>query len=212
MRTGSKTPRSPISTNCLRSPNHRGGGYARGGWPRTPSCTTRSATRKNSLARRNTVLGQMKRNGMLTVQQVDSLRALPLQTRLPDADPYAGHRAVFPRIHPRDRPRIPRKCPQAGRKSVFPFSRDGLRIYTTLDSRMQRYAEEAVNEHLSNLQKVFDYGQQAKPHAAVLPHHPRPGRCHHECGRQTQRPLPCFSRRRVLPKPKSARASRRRKR
>ncbi len=33
--------------------------------------------------------------------------------------------------------------------------RDGLRIYTTIDSRMQIYAEEAVKEHLTELQKTF---------------------------------------------------------
>lgn len=43
----------------------------------------------------------------------------------------------------------------------YSVTNDGLRIYTTLDSRMQQYAEEAVWEHLSNLQKVFDYGQQS---------------------------------------------------
>mgnify|MGYP000530379933 CR=1 FL=1 len=32
---------------------------------------------------------------------------------------------------------------------------DGLRIYVTIDSRMQAYAEEAVKEHLTNLQRVF---------------------------------------------------------
>ena len=39
--------------------------------------------------------------------------------------------------------------------SNYNIYRDGLRIYTTIDSRMQEYAEEATREHLSNLQRVF---------------------------------------------------------
>ena len=39
----------------------------------------------------------------------------------------------------------------------YDLDRDGLRIYTTIDSRMQKYAEEAVAEHLGKtLQKSFD--------------------------------------------------------
>lgn len=39
--------------------------------------------------------------------------------------------------------------------TYYDIYNDGLKIYTTIDSRMQRYAEEAVNEHLSSLQKQF---------------------------------------------------------
>ena len=37
--------------------------------------------------------------------------------------------------------------------------RDGLKIYVTLDSRMQKYAEEAIKQHLTVLQKNFDSEQ-----------------------------------------------------
>ena len=39
--------------------------------------------------------------------------------------------------------------------SAYNIYRDGLKIYTTIDSRMQRYAEEAIREHLTELQKLF---------------------------------------------------------
>ena len=39
---------------------------------------------------------------------------------------------------------------------------DGLKIYTTIDSRMQRYAEEAMVEHMSNLQRVFFKQQKGR--------------------------------------------------
>ncbi len=41
----------------------------------------------------------------------------------------------------------------------YDIYRDGLKIYTTIDSRMQLYAEEAVSEHLANLQQEF-FSQQ----------------------------------------------------
>src|SRR5207248_11212295 len=40
--------------------------------------------------------------------------------------------------------------------SPYNLYRDGLKIYTTIDSRMQRYAEEAVREHLTEYQKLFN--------------------------------------------------------
>ena len=43
---------------------------------------------------------------------------------------------------------------------------DGLKIYTTIDSRMQRYAEEAVHEHLSDLQRRFDREKRGMPYTS----------------------------------------------
>ena len=56
----------------------------------------------------------------------------------------------------------------------YDLYRDGLKIYTTIDSKMQQYAEEAVNEHLKNLQKEFFKGKnvanaKSKVPFAVLP-------------------------------------------
>src|SRR5690606_37205099 len=52
--------------------------------------------------------------------------------------------------------------------SKYNIYTDGLRIYTTVDSRMQRYAEEAVREHLSNLQKVF---RKVDGHRSTFPYY-----------------------------------------
>ena len=41
--------------------------------------------------------------------------------------------------------------------------RDGLKIFVTLDSKMQKYAEEAIKEHMTNLQKSFDSEQRRNP-------------------------------------------------
>ena len=45
--------------------------------------------------------------------------------------------------------------------SDYDIYKDGLKIYTTIDSRMQTYAEEAVTDHLKNLQQEFDAQQKA---------------------------------------------------
>lgn len=48
--------------------------------------------------------------------------------------------------------------------STYNLYRDGLRIYTTIDSRMQEYAEEALKEHLTALQKLLmNTGKGAYP-------------------------------------------------
>ena len=49
---------------------------------------------------------------------------------------------------------------------------DGLKIYTTIDSRMQQYAEEAVSEHLANLQKEFLEDKKDNPNAPFLDNTP----------------------------------------
>ena len=50
--------------------------------------------------------------------------------------------------------------------SYYDIYADGLRIYTTIDSRMQRYAEEAVHEHLSDLQRRFDREKRGMPYTS----------------------------------------------
>ena len=50
----------------------------------------------------------------------------------------------------------------------YDLYRDGLKIYTTIDSKMQQYAEEAVQEHLKNLQKEFFKGMKDKENAPFV--------------------------------------------
>jgi penicillin-binding protein 1A len=59
-------------------------------------------------------------------------------------------------------------CNKNFKKDGTPYNvyTDGLKVYTTIDSRMQRYAEEAVYEHIANfLQPAFDSENQHKPSA-----------------------------------------------
>jgi len=106
------------------------------------------------ISRRNIVFQQMLRNEMLTQKEVDSLQQLPLQIQFNPQSHREGLATYF-RAYLRqfmlnwiqDNPR------PDGEK--FNLYLDGLTIYTTLDSKMQTYAENAVKEHMSNLQGAF---------------------------------------------------------
>ncbi len=139
---------------------------------------------ERSLERRNFVIGQMEKNGYLSESQRDSIQAIPINLNYQVLDHNAGLAPYFRDMLRRDMsasaPRRSdyqfveeysrdslrwREDPLYGwlnknRKadgSRYDLDRDGLRIYTTINSKMQRYAEEAVAEHLGkNLQKSFD--------------------------------------------------------
>ncbi|WP_103863829.1 penicillin-binding protein 1A [Aquimarina sp. I32.4] len=110
--------------------------------------------------RRNVVLNQMHKYGYLNEKERDSLKQLPLQL---DYSPE-GHNdgtATYFREYVRSWmskwvKENPKGENEDGEQELFDIYRDGLRINVTIDSRMQRYAEESVEEHMKNLQKEFD--------------------------------------------------------
>ncbi|MDE6217082.1 transglycosylase domain-containing protein [Bacteroides sp.] len=134
--------------------------------------------------RRNVVLDQMRKAGYITKAECDSLQALPLQLKYNRVDHKEGQAPYF-REYLRGvlNAKKPDKanyrgwqmqkyyedsldwennplfgwCEKNTKKdgSKYNLYTDGLKIYTTIDSRMQRYAEEAVTEHLKELQGYF---------------------------------------------------------
>ncbi|NVK28989.1 MAG: transglycosylase domain-containing protein [Flavobacteriia bacterium] len=107
-----------------------------------------------TISRRNTVFGQMVRNGFLTEEEADSLSQLPLDLDFNRSSHTRGPAPYF-REHVR---RFMKDWVETHRKpngDKYNIYTDGLKIYTTIDSRMQAYAEASVTEHLSNLQRVF---------------------------------------------------------
>lgn len=104
--------------------------------------------------RRNVVLNQMVKNEMLSETRYDSLKKLPIilkfrrQNHLEGSAPYFRE---YLRSYMEEW--IDNNPGPEGEK--YNLYTDGLKIYTTIDSRLQRYAEEAVSEHLSNLQQIF---------------------------------------------------------
>ena len=148
--------------------------------------------------RRNVVLDQMYKAGMLSEAERDELQSRPLVLDFQRVDhkeglaPYFREelRRMLTAKHP-DRSQYPSwdtqkyiddsiawvsnplygwiektRKPDGTKYDIY---NDGLKIYTTIDSRMQRYAEEAVDEHMASLQRQFfreKQGSSAAPYTS----------------------------------------------
>jgi penicillin-binding protein 1A len=109
--------------------------------------------------RRNVVLSQMAKYDFITEAQRDSLQALPLGIQFTPQDHDEGI-GTYVREYIRGyMKQWARENPKPD-GSLYDISSDGLKIYTTLDSRMQAYAEQAVDSHMTKLQAEFDRQNQ----------------------------------------------------
>jgi penicillin-binding protein 1A len=104
--------------------------------------------------RRNVVLGQMVRNGVLDEAQKNILAQKPISLRFQPESHKDGIATYF-REYLRDFMKSWVKENKKPDGSDYDIYRDGLKIHVTIDSRMQTYAEEAVYAHLKNLQEEF---------------------------------------------------------
>jgi len=104
--------------------------------------------------RRNVVLGQMVRNEFLTEKEKDSLQKLPLELDI-NLEGHSDGTATYFREYVREFMRKWMKENPKSNGDSYNIYRDGLKIYVTLDSRLQKNAEEAMSEHMANLQRVF---------------------------------------------------------
>ena len=109
--------------------------------------------------RRNVVLHQMAKNGYITEKQKDSLQKLPLKLEFRPERHDEGM-ATYLREYVRKFVGNWAKNHPKPDGSHYNIYTDGLKIYTTIDSRLQANAEAAVKEHMKRLQTVFD--KQAK--------------------------------------------------
>ncbi|WP_310560188.1 transglycosylase domain-containing protein [Flavobacterium sp.] len=104
--------------------------------------------------RRNVVLLQMEKGGIITEGQKEKLQALPITLHF-KLESHREGTATYFREYLRD---YMKKWVEENKKadgSDYNIYKDGLKIYTTIDSRMQLYAEEAVEKHMANLQEQF---------------------------------------------------------
>lgn len=111
------------------------------------------------LDRRNVVLRQMQKNGYLTKEERDSLRQLPLNLNYTPEGHDEGLGTHFREYIRADLQKWINENPKPD-GTKYNIYRDGLKIYTTIDSKMQAYGEIAVKEHIKNLQKAFDAENQ----------------------------------------------------
>lgn len=110
---------------------------------------------ERSRERRNTVIGQLYNYGKLSAEVRDSLLALPLDLKMNLPDYSAGLAPYFREFVKADLKRWFKDNLKID-GSTYDIYRDGLKIYTTIDPRMQRYAEESVHDNMKKLQQQFD--------------------------------------------------------
>ena len=105
-------------------------------------------------SRRNVVFGQMKKNGLLNEKEFDSLKEIPMEIRYTPQSHREGLATYF-RAYLQEFMKTWTAENSKEDGSKYNLYLDGLKIYTTINYEMQQYAEEAVKEHMPNLQKEF---------------------------------------------------------
>ena len=105
---------------------------------------------KNSLRRRNQVLKNMVDHGDLTQAEYERVSSLPIDLKYTLETNYDGVAPYFREAVAREIEDIAK-----ARGLKLDLERDGLKIYTTLDSKMQEYAEQAVSEKMKIVQQNF---------------------------------------------------------
>jgi len=117
--------------------------------------------------RRNVVLSQMEKAKMITTAEKLRLQALPIALHF-KLESHREGTATYFREYLRD---YMKKWVAENKKpdgSDYDIYKDGLKIYTTIDSRMQLHAEEAVSEHMKNLQQQFFIEQKTNKNAPFV--------------------------------------------
>ncbi|MFV8334929.1 penicillin-binding protein 1A [Flavobacterium sp. RSP29] len=104
--------------------------------------------------RRNVVLLQMEKGKIISNDEKERLQSLPIKLNF-KLETHKDGTATYFREYLRD---YMKKWAEENKKSDgsdYDIYKDGLKIYTTIDSRMQLHAEEAVTAHMANLQEEF---------------------------------------------------------
>ncbi len=110
---------------------------------------------ENSLKRRNVVLGMMLKHGNITSEAYDTLCAKPIKLDFRVEENYDGQATYF-------RNAIADYLKDWCKDNGYDLYSSGLKIYTTLDTRMQKYAEAAANKQMRIIQRNFNnhWGKQ----------------------------------------------------
>ena len=117
--------------------------------------------------RRNVVLKQMVRNGFLEESAKKALENKPIVLHFQPESHKDGIATYF-REYLREFMKNWVKNNKKSDGSEYDIYKDGLKIYTTIDSRMQLYAEEAVTQHLKNLQQELDNQHKTSKNAPFV--------------------------------------------
>ncbi len=104
---------------------------------------------ERSRTRRNTVLNNMRTHNDLSQAACDSLKALPITLDFKVEENYDGQALYF-------RQAVADQLKDWCTENGYDLYSSGLKIYTTLDSRLQKYAEQAAKKQMENVQKNFN--------------------------------------------------------
>jgi penicillin-binding protein 1A len=116
---------------------------------------------KLALERRNLVLNRMASQKYISEEQAEQLKAMPVVTNFKKLDENNGLGPYF-RMNLGEFMKKWCKEHKKNNGDNYNLYRDGLKIYTTINPRMQYYAEEAVARHMSYLQKAFNQQNNIK--------------------------------------------------
>lgn len=112
---------------------------------------------KRSKERRNVVLQNLVTHKIITQHQCDSLKKIPIQLNYSVEQSYDGNALHF-------RAYLAKYLEDWEKESGYDIYADGLKIYVAIDSRMQKYAEEAVDKHMRVVQRrFFDHWRGQNP-------------------------------------------------
>jgi penicillin-binding protein 1A len=109
---------------------------------------------KAALDRRNVVIGQMVVNNKIEAAEGTRLKALPIKLNYQKLDESTGYAPYFREVL-RDEVKDLLKGIKKSNGDSYDIYEDGLKIFTTINPRMQEYAEEAVASHMPTLQKAL---------------------------------------------------------
>ncbi|MEI8272587.1 MAG: transglycosylase domain-containing protein [Paludibacter sp.] len=112
---------------------------------------------KRSMERRNVVLDNLMKHKVITQHECDSIKLIPIRLNYSVEQSYDGDALHF-------RAYLEKYLQDWENENGYDIFSDGLKIYTTIDSRMQKYAEEAVNRQMRIVQRKFwDHWQGQNP-------------------------------------------------
>jgi len=110
---------------------------------------------KAAFDRRNIVLNQMVKNNKLSDADYNKLKLQPIVTNFKKMDENTGYAPYFREVLREDLKNILKDIKKPDGESYDIYD-DGLKIYTTINPRMQEYAEEAIAEWMPNMQKILN--------------------------------------------------------
>lgn len=116
---------------------------------------------KRALDRRNVVIGQMERNEFLSAAEATRLKALPIKLNYKKLDENTGYAPYFREVL-KDELEAALEGLTKSDGEPYDVYDDGLRIYTTINPRMQQYAEEAIAQQMPILQRALNNQRNIK--------------------------------------------------